>query len=312
MGTKLTSGNKFSFPKEHGFSGSCGGTAVSSYMRGGHVHKRQKTAAPIKGPPASGPKMTNQHKTTPQAYAKGGKIHPSDKEHRDYDDRNDTPDRADYPEAGTASKPEGYAKGGHWIKGAIKHPGIEKRAAKRAGESTHKYMEQHKHSAGKAGERARLGLKLSAMHAKGGEIEREELHEPKGTPSEPYEASARGGSITKRAKGGYLGASKTNLKAGRQETHHKESSRTEVAREHDHHGKAKERDGHSTPHPFAYGGRMPGPVMGAKHRARMNPMVGGAAPGVMRAPAAPMAPQGMGALGGGMPGMPGMKRGGRR
>ncbi len=51
----------------------------------------------------------------------------------------------------------------HWIQGAIKHPGAEKRAAKRAGESTHEYMEEHKSSPGKAGARARLGLRLSSM-----------------------------------------------------------------------------------------------------------------------------------------------------
>lgn len=51
----------------------------------------------------------------------------------------------------------------HWIQGAIKHPGAEKRAAKAAGESTHAYMEAHKGSPGKAGARARLGLRLSNM-----------------------------------------------------------------------------------------------------------------------------------------------------
>lgn len=51
----------------------------------------------------------------------------------------------------------------HFIKSAIKHPGVEKAAAKRAGESTHEYMEEHKDSPGKAGARARLGLRLSAM-----------------------------------------------------------------------------------------------------------------------------------------------------
>ncbi len=50
-----------------------------------------------------------------------------------------------------------------WIQKAIKHPGAEKRAAKKAGMSTHAYMEKHKHSPGKAGARARLGLRLSAM-----------------------------------------------------------------------------------------------------------------------------------------------------
>lgn len=53
-----------------------------------------------------------------------------------------------------------------WISSAIKHPGAEKRAAARAGESTHQYMEEHKHDPGKAGSRARLGLRLSAMRKK--------------------------------------------------------------------------------------------------------------------------------------------------
>ncbi len=53
-----------------------------------------------------------------------------------------------------------------WIQKAIKHPGAEKRAAARAGMSTHAYMEKHKGDSGKSGARARLGLRLSAM-AKG-------------------------------------------------------------------------------------------------------------------------------------------------
>jgi hypothetical protein len=53
-----------------------------------------------------------------------------------------------------------------WIKSAIKHPGAEENAAKRAGESTHEYMEEHKNDSGKAGARARLGLRLSAMAKK--------------------------------------------------------------------------------------------------------------------------------------------------
>lgn len=56
------------------------------------------------------------------------------------------------------------ARGGkNWIKGAIKHPGAEKKSAAKAGMSTHEYMEKHKHDSGKSGSRARLGLTLSAM-----------------------------------------------------------------------------------------------------------------------------------------------------
>jgi hypothetical protein len=54
----------------------------------------------------------------------------------------------------------------HWISSAIKHPGAEKRAAKKAGESTHEYMEGHKNAPGKAGARARLGLRLEGMNKK--------------------------------------------------------------------------------------------------------------------------------------------------
>ena len=53
-----------------------------------------------------------------------------------------------------------------WISKAIKHPGVEKAAAKRAGESTHAYMEAHKDDKGTAGKRARLGLTLSKMRKK--------------------------------------------------------------------------------------------------------------------------------------------------
>lgn len=51
----------------------------------------------------------------------------------------------------------------HWIAGAIKHPGREKRAARRAGMSTHAYMQKHKGDSGSGGAAARLGLRLSAM-----------------------------------------------------------------------------------------------------------------------------------------------------
>lgn len=58
------------------------------------------------------------------------------------------------------------AKKKHWIAGAVKHPGVEKKAAAAAGESTHAYMESHKNDSGTAGKRARLGLTLSKMRKK--------------------------------------------------------------------------------------------------------------------------------------------------
>ena len=54
----------------------------------------------------------------------------------------------------------------HWIAGAVKHPGVEKAAAKKAGLSTRAYMEKHKGDSGTAGKRARLGLTLSKMSKK--------------------------------------------------------------------------------------------------------------------------------------------------
>lgn len=52
----------------------------------------------------------------------------------------------------------------NWIVGAVKHPGVEKKAAAKAGMSTHAYMEKHKNDSGTAGKRARLGLTLSKMN----------------------------------------------------------------------------------------------------------------------------------------------------
>lgn len=48
----------------------------------------------------------------------------------------------------------------HWIQKAVKHPGVEEAAAKRAHMTTHAYMEKEKDAPGKAGARARLGLRF--------------------------------------------------------------------------------------------------------------------------------------------------------
>ncbi len=50
-----------------------------------------------------------------------------------------------------------------WIQGAIKHPGAETAAAKRAGMGVQEYMQKHKGDSGRAGKRARLGLTLSKL-----------------------------------------------------------------------------------------------------------------------------------------------------
>ena len=54
----------------------------------------------------------------------------------------------------------------NWIKGAVKHPGAEKRAAAKAGMSTHAYAEKHKGDSGTSGKRARLALTLSKLRRK--------------------------------------------------------------------------------------------------------------------------------------------------
>lgn len=52
----------------------------------------------------------------------------------------------------------------HWIAGAIKRPGIEKRRAKENGVSTHEQLERDAHSDNPTREReGKLGLRLSAM-----------------------------------------------------------------------------------------------------------------------------------------------------
>jgi hypothetical protein len=67
------------------------------------------------------------------------------------------------PSENRLGRKRGGKAGGGWIKSAIKHPGAEKKAAEKAGMSTHAYMEKHADDSGKAGSRARLGLRLSAM-----------------------------------------------------------------------------------------------------------------------------------------------------
>lgn len=95
-------------------------------------------------------------------FAKGGSIHDNTNVSKEADGS------GDYKRGGSA---KGFKKGGKkWIQKAIKHPGAEKKAAKRAGMSTHAFMEKNKNKPGKAGNRARLGLRLEGMHhhAKGG------------------------------------------------------------------------------------------------------------------------------------------------
>lgn len=52
----------------------------------------------------------------------------------------------------------------NWIQGAIKHPGALRKAAAKAGESTHEYAEKNADKGGKTGKRSRLALTLMKMH----------------------------------------------------------------------------------------------------------------------------------------------------
>ena len=54
----------------------------------------------------------------------------------------------------------------HWIEDAIRKPGAEKKAAKRAGMSTEAYAENHDEDSGKAGKRARLTETLMKLRGK--------------------------------------------------------------------------------------------------------------------------------------------------
>ena len=48
----------------------------------------------------------------------------------------------------------------------VKHPGAFRRAAQKAGESTHEYAEEKKHASGTIGRRARLALTFEKMRGK--------------------------------------------------------------------------------------------------------------------------------------------------
>ena len=60
-------------------------------------------------------------------------------------------------------KEESITEKEKWIAGAIKKPGSETAAAKKAGMSVHAYAEKHKHDSDKAGKRARLALTLEKL-----------------------------------------------------------------------------------------------------------------------------------------------------
>lgn len=54
----------------------------------------------------------------------------------------------------------------YFIKAAIKHPGAERAAAKRAGMSTMAYAKAHAHDSGISGYRSRLAITLSKLRKK--------------------------------------------------------------------------------------------------------------------------------------------------
>lgn len=53
-----------------------------------------------------------------------------------------------------------------WIAGAIKSPGALTKSAKAEGVSNSKFIEEHQHSKGKAGKRARFAKILESFHKK--------------------------------------------------------------------------------------------------------------------------------------------------
>ena len=64
----------------------------------------------------------------------------------------------------------------HWIAGAIKHHGVFRAAAKRAGMSTEAYARKHEHASGVLGHRARLALTLMHLNH----------HDEANTPQEKF------------------------------------------------------------------------------------------------------------------------------
>lgn len=52
----------------------------------------------------------------------------------------------------------------HFIAGAIKHPGVFREAAERAGKTMAAFATEHKHDAGTLGNRARLAKTLMHMN----------------------------------------------------------------------------------------------------------------------------------------------------
>lgn len=119
--------------------------------------------------PGDDPTGTSRH----HPVHRGGALVGRQEAPRDYDpDEQPTHDieRELYKHGGRVQHKDHYASGGKpvdkWIRTAVKHKGAETNAAKKAGMSTHAYMEKHKHDSGTAGKRARLGLTLSGMSKK--------------------------------------------------------------------------------------------------------------------------------------------------
>ncbi len=59
---------------------------------------------------------------------------------------------------------KGFLTEKNWIQGAIKHPGALKAKAKRAGETTSEFEQEHKHDSGTTGRQARLAITLKKLH----------------------------------------------------------------------------------------------------------------------------------------------------
>ena len=63
----------------------------------------------------------------------------------------------------------------HWIKSAIKHTGVFKAAAKRAGMGTEAFARKHEHAKGVLGHRARLALTLHHLSNHDAETPKDEI-----------------------------------------------------------------------------------------------------------------------------------------
>lgn len=185
---------EFSFPSEYGFHKPSSQAAVKGVAKGmGSFHKSKAGPSVVTGSSAgkgggklqtgSVPKFARGGSTTPYCYAKGGSADIKSGVGKGGDVRNKGAgtgysgehikmmsdlqrERGSRTEKSSGVQKPAFAKGGHWIKGAIKHPGaLHKEMGVPAGKKIPaKALAKAATKGGKLGQRARLAETLKGMH----------------------------------------------------------------------------------------------------------------------------------------------------